>query len=101
MAGLCQLTTAVPAQAADDSGSVSVAVDTLSPSAPTDGDTLTVSGTVTNNGKQAVTAAHVGLQVGPELNTRSSIDTLTENKDSLQGATGSRSAASMWRSSRS
>ncbi|WP_405518800.1 DUF6049 family protein [Streptomyces canus] len=89
LAGLCQLTTAVPAQAADDSGSVSVAVDTLSPSAPTDGDTLTVSGTVTNNGKQAVTAAHVGLQVGPELNTRSSIDTLTENKDSLQGATGS------------
>ncbi|WP_406125511.1 DUF6049 family protein [Streptomyces canus] len=89
LAGLCQLTTATPAQAADDSGSVSVAVDTLSPSAPTDGDTLTVSGTVTNNGKQAVTAAHVGLQVGPELNTRSSIDTVTEDKDSLQGATGS------------
>ncbi|WP_326666876.1 DUF6049 family protein [Streptomyces canus] len=89
LAGLCQLTTAAPAQAADDSGSVSVAVDTLSPSAPTDGDTLTVSGTVTNNGKQAVTAAHVGLQVGPELNTRSSIDTVTDDKDSLQGATGS------------
>ncbi|MET9792615.1 DUF6049 family protein [Streptomyces canus] len=89
LAALCQLTTAAPAQAADDSGSVSVAVDTLSPSAPTDGDTLTVSGTVTNNGKQAVTAAHVGLQVGPELNTRSSIDTVTDNKDSLQGATGS------------
>ncbi|MFG2465322.1 DUF6049 family protein [Streptomyces canus] len=89
LAGLCQLTTAAPAQAADDSGSVSVAVDTLSPSAPTDGDTLTVSGTVTNNGKQAVTAAHVGLQVGPELNTRSSIDTVTEDKDSLQAAMGS------------
>jgi hypothetical protein len=89
LAGLCQLTTAAPAQAADDTGSVSVAVDTLSPSAPTDGDTLTVSGTVTNNGKQAVTAAHVGLQVGPELNTRSSIDTVTDDKDSLQGATGS------------
>ncbi|MFG2723965.1 DUF6049 family protein [Streptomyces canus] len=89
LAGLCQLTTAAPAQAADDSGSVSVAVDTLSPSAPTDGDRLTVSGTVTNNGKQAVTAAHVGLQVGPELNTRSSIDTVTDDKDSLQGATGS------------
>jgi hypothetical protein len=89
LAGLCQLTTAAPAQAADDSGSVSVAVDTLSPSAPTGGDTLTVSGTVTNNGKQAVTAAHVGLQVGPELNTRSSIDTVTDDKDSLQGATGS------------
>ncbi|WP_406158872.1 DUF6049 family protein [Streptomyces sp. NBC_00882] len=89
LAGLCQLTTAAPAQAADDSGSVSVAVDTLSPSVPTESDTLTVSGTVTNNGKQAVTAAHVGLQVGPELNTRSSIDTVTEDKDSLQGATGS------------
>ncbi|MET9455177.1 DUF6049 family protein [Streptomyces canus] len=89
LAGLCQLTAAAPAQAADDSGSVSVAVDTLSPSAPTDGDTLTVSGTVTNNGKQAVTAAQVGLQVGPELNTRSSIDTVTENKDSLQAAMGS------------
>ncbi|KQW16379.1 DUF6049 family protein [Streptomyces sp. Root369] len=89
LAGLCQLTAAAPVQAADDSGSVSVAVDTLSPSAPTDGDTLTVSGTVTNNGKQAVTAAHVGLQVGPELNTRSSIDTVTENKDSLQAAMGS------------
>ncbi|MEU0207959.1 DUF6049 family protein [Streptomyces canus] len=89
LAGLCQLTAAPPARAADDSGSVSVAVDTLSPSAPTDGDTLTVSGTVTNNGKQAVTAAHVGLQVGPELNTRSSIDTVTEDKDSLQAAMGS------------
>ena len=39
-------------------------LDTLSPSAPTDGDTLTVSGTVTNNGKQTVTDAHVGLRVG-------------------------------------
>ena len=30
-------------------------------------DTLTVSGTVTNNGKQTVTDAHVGLRVGPTL----------------------------------
>jgi hypothetical protein len=89
LAGLCQLSAAAPAEAADDSGSVSVAIDTLSPSVPTEGDTLTVSGTVTNNGKLAVSAAHVGLQVGPELNTRSSIDTVTDNRDSLQGATGS------------
>ncbi|MFF1717844.1 DUF6049 family protein [Streptomyces sviceus] len=89
VAGLCQLPAAAPAQAADTSGSVSVAIDTLSPSVPTDGDTLTVSGTVTNNGKQVVTAAHVGLQVGPELNTRSSIDTVSNDRDSLQGATGS------------
>jgi hypothetical protein len=89
LAGLCQLSAAAPAQAADDSGSVSVAVDTLSPSVPTEGDTLTVSGTVTNNGKQTVSAAHVGLQVGPELNTRSSIDTVADDEDSLQGDTGS------------
>ncbi|MFI0513197.1 DUF6049 family protein [Streptomyces sp. WSLK1-5] len=89
LAGLCQLSAAAPAQAADDTGSVSVAVDTLSPSVPTEGDTLTVFGTVTNNGKQAVTSAHVGLQVGPELNTRSSIDTLADDKNSLQGLTGS------------
>jgi hypothetical protein len=89
LAGLCQLSATAPAEAADDSGSVSVAIDTLSPSVPTEGDTLTVSGTVTNNSKQAVSAAHVGLQVGPELNTRSSIDTVTDNRDSLQGATGS------------
>ncbi|MEV7071741.1 DUF6049 family protein [Streptomyces sp. NPDC093990] len=89
LAGLCQFTAAAPAEAADSSGSVSVAVDTLSPSAPTEGDTLTVSGTVTNNGKQAVSAAHVGLQVGPELNTRSSIDRVSADGDSLQGDTGS------------
>ncbi|MFG2460617.1 DUF6049 family protein [Streptomyces sp. NPDC048523] len=89
LAGLCQVSAAAPAEAAAASGSVSVAIDTLTPSVPTDGDTITVSGTVTNNAKQAVTAAHVGLQVGPEVNTRSSIDTVTEDGDSLQGATGS------------
>ncbi|MEU9166941.1 DUF6049 family protein [Streptomyces sp. NPDC048420] len=89
LAGLCQIPSGTPAQAADSSGAVSVAVDTLSPSAPTDGDTVTVSGTVTNNGKQAVTSAHVGLSVGPELTTRSSIDTATDGGDSLQGSTGS------------
>ncbi|MFK4099565.1 DUF6049 family protein [Streptomyces sp. NPDC019531] len=89
LAGLCQLPAATPAHAADNSGSVSVAVDTLSPSLPTDGDTVTVSGTVTNNGKQAVTAAHVGLHVGPELTTRSSIDTATDDSDSLQDPAGS------------
>ncbi|MEU6349379.1 DUF6049 family protein [Streptomyces sp. NPDC047072] len=89
LAGLCQLPAAAPAQAADDNGTVSVAIDTLSPSVPTDGDTLTVSGTVTNNGKQAVTGAQVGMRVGPELSTRSMIDTASEDTDSLQGSTGS------------
>lgn len=87
LAGLLQLPAAGPAQAAS-SGSVSVSLDSLSPSAPTDGDTLTVSGTVTNNGKQAVTDAHVGLRVGPELTTRSEIDSVARHSDEPQAGSG-------------
>ncbi|MGW2772820.1 DUF6049 family protein [Streptomyces olivaceoviridis] len=87
LAGLLQLPAAGPAQAAS-SGTVSVSLDSLSPSAPTDGDTLTVSGTVTNNGKQAVTDAHVGLRVGPELTSRSEIDSVARHSDEPQGSSG-------------
>ncbi|MBZ6171406.1 hypothetical protein KVH24_05020 [Streptomyces olivaceus] len=94
LAGLAQLPAAGPAHAegrtgalADAaSGSVAVAVDSLTPSAPTDGDTVTVSGTVTNNGKQAVTDAHVGLRVGPEVETRSSIDAIAKDGDDLRSS---------------
>ncbi|MFF5310049.1 DUF6049 family protein [Streptomyces massasporeus] len=96
LAGLLQLPAATSAdaagqeslQAAAGAGSVSVAVDSLTPSAPSEGDTVTVSGTVTNNGKQTVTGAHVDLQVGPPLETRSSIDTLAKKSDDLQGPSG-------------
>ncbi|MFJ4558020.1 DUF6049 family protein [Streptomyces massasporeus] len=96
LAGLLQLPAATPAdaagqeslQAAAGTGSVSVAVDSLTPSAATDGDTVTVSGTVTNNGKQTVTGAHVDLQVGPPIETRSSIDTLAKKSADLQGPSG-------------
>ncbi|MFI9375740.1 DUF6049 family protein [Streptomyces parvulus] len=94
LAGLVQLPAAgaahadgQPAARADsDAGPVSVAVDSLTPSAPTDGDTVTVSGTVTNNGKRAVTDAHVGLRVGPEVETRSSVDAIAKDGDNLQGS---------------
>ncbi|MFC7865301.1 MULTISPECIES: DUF6049 family protein [Streptomyces] len=88
LAGLLQLPAAVPAAAASGDP-VSVALDSMSPNAPTDGDTLTVSGTVTNNGKQAVTGAHVGLRVGPILNTRSGINDVAQHPDELQGIPGS------------
>ncbi|TWV32492.1 hypothetical protein FRZ03_32865 [Streptomyces misionensis] len=87
LAGLLQLPAAAPAQAASGDP-VSVSLDSLSPGAPTDGDTLTVSGTVTNNGKQTVTGAHVGLRVGPMLNTRSEISSVARHPDDLQGAGG-------------
>ncbi|MEU3338435.1 DUF6049 family protein [Streptomyces sp. NPDC006668] len=96
LAGLLQLPAASHADAvgrtslqdASGSGSVAIALDSLSPTVPSDGDTLTVSGTVTNNGRQAVTDAHVGLRVGPELTTRSGIDSAARDSDSLQGPTG-------------
>jgi hypothetical protein len=96
LAGLLQLPAATPAdaagqespQAASGTGSVSVAVDSLSPSAPTEGDTVTVTGTVTNNGKQPVTDAHVDLRVGPSLDTRSAIDGLAKKSDAVQGPAG-------------
>ncbi|MFI6336134.1 DUF6049 family protein [Streptomyces sp. NPDC050535] len=82
LTGLLQLPLSTPAHAAgktavaDATGSstVDVSLDSLSPSVPTTGDTVTVSGTVTNKGKQAITDAHVGVRVGPSLNTRSAID---------------------------
>ncbi|MEU3889214.1 DUF6049 family protein [Streptomyces sp. NPDC029041] len=96
LAGLLQLPAATAAeaagqefsQAAAGTGSVSVAINSLSPSAPSEGDTVTVSGTVTNNGKQTVTGAHVDLQVGPPLGTRSAIDTLAKKSNALQGPSG-------------
>ncbi|MFI2427740.1 DUF6049 family protein [Streptomyces sp. NPDC018955] len=96
LAGLVQLPAAPPAnaaesdasQAASGAGSVSVSVDTLTPGAPTEGDTVTVSGTVTNKGKQTVTDAHVGLHVGPLLNTRSGIDSVARNSTDLQSSIG-------------
>ncbi|MGW1586554.1 DUF6049 family protein [Streptomyces sp. NPDC002386] len=87
LAGLLQLPAAAPAQAAS-SNPVSVSLDSLSPGAPTDGDTVTVSGTVTNSGKQNVTGAHVGLRVGPLLNTRSAIDAVSRHPDDLRTRTG-------------
>ncbi|MDN3023719.1 DUF6049 family protein [Streptomyces sp. S.PB5] len=88
LAGLLQLPTATPADAAPTSSTVAVALDTLTPSTPTDGDTITVSGTVTNKGKQTVTDAEVDLRVGPEVSTRSAIDTIAKRTDFSPGLDG-------------
>ncbi|MEV8340417.1 DUF6049 family protein [Streptomyces niveus] len=76
--------TASPASTtAEPSGSstVSIALDTLAPSAPTKGDTLTISGTVTNKGKKPVTDAQVDLRVGPQLTGRTAIDDAVERSN--------------------
>ncbi|MDU0301486.1 DUF6049 family protein [Streptomyces sp. PAL114] len=96
VAGLLQLPAASPAgaavpaapRAASDDGSVAVSVDSLTPSAPTEDDTVTVSGTVTNKGKRTVTDASVGLRVGPLLDTRSSIDRVAKNAGDVDSPLG-------------
>ncbi|MCW7941871.1 membrane protein [Streptomyces hygroscopicus] len=97
LAGLLQLP-AGPAAHADEKGSptaadgsrtVAVSLNSLSPSVPTDGDTLTVTGTVTNNGKQPITDAHVGLRVGSSLSNRASIDSAARRTGFLPSVDGS------------
>ncbi|WP_055565797.1 DUF6049 family protein [Streptomyces atriruber] len=75
---------------ADATGSrtVDVSLDSLTPTAPGEGDTLTVSGTVTNNGKQTVTGAQVGLRIGSPLNSRSEIDNAAKRTGYQPGADG-------------
>ncbi|MGW6390541.1 DUF6049 family protein [Streptomyces sp. NPDC055103] len=77
LAGLLQAPTAPSADAAADatvSKTVDVSLDALSPSAPVEGDTVTVSGTVTNRGKKTITDATVDLRVGPMMTSRSEIE---------------------------
>ncbi|MER5739927.1 DUF6049 family protein [Streptomyces sp. NPDC002262] len=77
LAGLLQAPSAPPAQAAEEapvSRTVDVSIDTLTPSAPLEGDTVTVTGTLTNRGKRVITDATVNLRVGPRMDSRSEID---------------------------
>ncbi|MFE4644249.1 DUF6049 family protein [Streptomyces sp. NPDC056730] len=81
LAGLLAGTAAPAAQAAPTatgSRAVHVSIDTLAPSAPVKGDTLTVSGTVTNEGKNAISDAQVDLRVGPRMYGRTAIDDAAE-----------------------
>ncbi|MFI9150840.1 DUF6049 family protein [Streptomyces sp. NPDC053367] len=96
LAGLLQLTVgstaqaAAPASAKAASGSrtVAVSLDSLSPAVPTEDDTLTVSGTVTNNGRQTITDARLDLLLGPELDTRSGIDDAAAGGEYTAGSDG-------------
>ncbi|WP_328943686.1 DUF6049 family protein [Streptomyces sp. NBC_00250] len=82
LAGLLQAPAATsPASAAEDatgSKTVDVSLDTLAPSAPVEGDTVTITGTVTNRSKKTVTDATVDLHVGPRMTSRSEIDQVTK-----------------------
>ncbi|WP_327289934.1 DUF6049 family protein [Streptomyces sp. NBC_01198] len=77
LTGLLQATGASPSQAAAGSGSrtASVSVDSLTPRIPVKGDSVVISGKLTNDGKSAISHAHVGIRMpwGGALTTRSSI----------------------------
>ncbi|MHB9860389.1 DUF6049 family protein [Streptomyces sp. YIM S03343] len=81
-----QTSAAASAKEVSGSSTVAVSLDALTPSAPTDGDTLTITGTLTNKSKQTVTDAHVGLRVGSVLTTRSAIDTAAGRSGYVPGA---------------
>ncbi|WP_406147499.1 DUF6049 family protein [Streptomyces sp. NBC_01012] len=68
------------------SSTVDVSLDTLAPGAPVKGDTLTISGTLTNRGKKTVTDAEVDLRVGPTLSGRGAVDQAAERTGYLPGS---------------
>ncbi|MEU3553633.1 DUF6049 family protein [Streptomyces fragilis] len=68
-------TTAKAAEAA--SGPVTVALNKVTPGVLSEGDTLTVSGTVTNTTSKPITEARVDLRLGRALGTRSAIDNVS------------------------
>ncbi|MEU3916550.1 DUF6049 family protein [Streptomyces sp. NPDC029004] len=77
---LCGPVTPVAQAAESASGShgVDVSLDTLTPATPGKSDTLAISGTVINKGKQTVTDAEIDLRVGPVLSGRIAVDRAAE-----------------------
>ncbi|KOX38646.1 membrane protein [Streptomyces sp. NRRL F-6491] len=68
---------ATAAEDATGSKTVDVSLDTLTPNTPVEGDTVTLTGTVTNRGRKAVTDGVVELRVGPRMTSRSEIEQVT------------------------
>ena len=65
-----------------------ISVNTLTPSVPKQGDTLTLTGTVTNRGDAPITDGELALRVGPTLDSRSAIEQTAGRKGFLSGADG-------------
>ncbi|GAA2384021.1 DUF6049 family protein [Streptomyces glaucosporus] len=81
-------TAASPAAPSDDARTPAVSINRLTPSVPGKGDTVTVSGRVTNTTGSTVTDAEVALRVGDRLATRSSVDELSSRTGSVPGVDG-------------
>ncbi|MEU8993551.1 DUF6049 family protein [Streptomyces caniferus] len=89
LVGLLQVPHASSAQAAPTgSRTVDVTIDSMSPSAPSKGDTVSVSGTLTNDGRSTITDAHVGMHRGSTLGGRSSIENASRRTGYVPGTDG-------------
>ncbi|MFE1769878.1 DUF6049 family protein [Streptomyces sp. NPDC059008] len=89
LVGLLQVPHTSSAQAAPTgSRTVDVTIDSLSPSAPAKSDTVTVSGTLINDGRSTITDAHVGMHRGDALSSRSAIEAATRRNGYLPGVDG-------------
>ena len=67
-----------------------VSLNTVTPVAPDEDDTLTVSGTVTNRGKTEISAAEIVLYSGQRLPTRSAIEQATKRAGFAPGQEGTK-----------
>lgn len=91
LAGLLYVPSAPPVSAAEKaspSRTVDVSLDTFTPTTPVEGDTLTISGTVTNEGKETVNGAQVDLRVGSRMNSRGEIEAVAKRTGFAPGNDG-------------
>ncbi|MEV2201058.1 DUF6049 family protein [Streptomyces fradiae] len=76
------------AAAATGSRTVTVSLDTVTPSAPVKGDVLTLSGTVTNKGRETVRQARVDVHLGERLSSRGAIEDVARRTGFSEGREG-------------
>lgn len=89
LVGLLQIPQTPSAQAAPTaSRTVDVSIDSMSPSSPEKSDSVTISGTLTNDSHSTITDAHVGMHRGDALGSRSSIEAVSRRTGYLPGVDG-------------
>ncbi|MGH3312914.1 MAG: DUF6049 family protein [Streptomyces sp.] len=87
--------TGAPAQTQQTAGragtgsrTAGISIRTLSPATPQKGDTLTLTGTVTNNGRIPITDGRIGLRIGPGGGSRSGLEQAAGRTAYVAGADG-------------
>ncbi|WP_432107339.1 DUF6049 family protein [Streptomyces sp. AA1529] len=80
--------TAPSARSGTGSRSAQISLDEVTPTIPEKGDTLTLSGTVTNTSKTTLTDLRLVPRIGPTLTSRSAIQQAARRKGYLSGADG-------------